>query len=66
MVPDNILCHSPPSCCSEFMTLIIVSMCVRKTEGASKTDTGRVIELGLIEFSGMHNTNHLTFKRPPE
>lgn len=37
-----------------------VCMCEkeRKEEGR-----GVVIVLGVIEFSGMHNSNHLTFKR---
>lgn len=63
MVPDNNFLQSPPRCYSEFMTLIKVCACVRKREQWKLEDRGAVIVLGVIEFSGMHNSNHLTFKR---
>lgn len=64
-VPDNNFCHSPPRCYSEFMTLIKVCACVsgRLWEQEKQGERGFAIELGVIEFSGMHNPNHLTFKR---
>ncbi len=64
MEPDNNFCHIPPRCYSGFMTLIKV--CARKCvcEGGRQRERGFVIELRVIEFSGMHNPNHLTFKRP--
>lgn len=47
-------------------TCVHVSMCVRETGGAREKqgERGFVIELRVIEFSGRHNPNHLTFKRP--
>lgn len=70
MVPDNNFCCSPPRCYSEFMTLIKVYACKYVREGdwgierQTEGERGFVIELRVIEFSDMHNPNHLTFKRP--
>lgn len=66
MGPDNNFCHSPPKCYSKFMTLIKVCACVvRQTERCSKCE-GTVMELGVTEFSGMQNPNHLAIEKAPE
>lgn len=70
MVPDTIFCNRPLRTYSE--SLILINVCahvsVRVREQARRTrgERGFVMELGVTEFSGLHNPNHLTLKRKPE
>lgn len=56
----------PPllSCSTEFMTLIKVCMCLcHKGHCRAQEEKGIVIELRVIEFTGVCGSNHLTFER---